>query len=145
MVMAGILNWRPGRRKVEEQPEDVNLPPTKRISTPAGDRLFNVLENGSASGTPESTASKNGVLSTIQSSSSERPSERAGQLMYSSHIWSDNEKDRLNSMLHSHQQDKKKKRWSWKLITVIVVLLLIVTVGAVLGGVLGTRKKHSNR
>lgn len=121
-------------------------PQTKRISTPAGQRLSVVLENGDAGAAAKArdlhraSMRKSGLASAMVGDVPRESIDEANGDACSYSVWSDGEKF---ATLTNHKEIAK--RWGWKRVGIIVavVLLLIIVLGVGLG--VGLKKKASSR
>ena len=115
-------------------------PPAKRISTPAGQRLSVILENGDASKTRDShraSVRKSGLAATLGDAPRESSENNSSGYSYS--VWSDGEKF---AILRNHKQITK--RGGWKRLGLILLLVIALIVALAVGLALGLKKKHSS-
>ncbi|KAF2729411.1 hypothetical protein EJ04DRAFT_515961 [Polyplosphaeria fusca] len=130
--------WDNKRKYHQQIPE----PHPKRISTPAGQRLSVILENG---GDPQkkardghrSSTRKSGLLTTAALGDVPRESTE-GSSGYSYSVWSDGEK--FSKLRNSKQI---AKRGGWKRIALIVLILILIIVAVAVGLAVGLKKKKS--
>ncbi|KAF2661854.1 hypothetical protein K491DRAFT_332359 [Lophiostoma macrostomum CBS 122681] len=118
--------------------EQLVEPPAKRISTPAGQRLSVILENGDAAKAREShraSVRKSGLAATLGDAPRES-SEGNGSSGYSYSVWSDGEKF---AALKNHKQIAK--RGGWKRVALILAVLLALIIALAVGLALGLKKK----
>ncbi|KAF2017881.1 hypothetical protein BU24DRAFT_161708 [Aaosphaeria arxii CBS 175.79] len=117
-----------------------NAPAAKRISTPAGQRLSVILENGDAANRTRDRASvrKSGMLATFGDAPRESIEEQSGS-GYSTSVWSDGEK---LSRLKNNKQIAK--RGGWKRLLVIVAVVLACIIALAVGLAIGLKKKKSS-
>ena len=128
------------RKKQQQTPE----PQPKRISTPAGQRLSVILENGDApSKTRDSrraSARKSGlsaaVLGAAPRESLEDSNDGSG---YSYSVWSDSEK--FNALRHNKTLNK---RGGWKRLAIIIAIVLACIIALAVGLAIGLKKKKSS-
>lgn len=120
---------------------------TKRISTPAGQRLSVILENGSADShaakTREShraSVRKSGLSPALADAPRESMEDRSQDSSgYSYSVWSDGEKK--FAAFRNHRQIAKRGGWKRLVIILVILILIIIALGVGLG--LGLKKKPS--
>ncbi|KAF1998675.1 hypothetical protein P154DRAFT_577782 [Amniculicola lignicola CBS 123094] len=120
--------------------------PTKRISTPAGQRLSVILENGD---TAQSKAARDShrisTRKTALASMGDVPRESMEDQShtssgYSFNVWSDGEKF---SVLRNHKQ--VAKRGGWKRLVIIIGIIIACIVALAVGLAMGLKKKSSSK
>jgi hypothetical protein len=117
----------------------IREPAAKRISTPAGQRLSIILENGLDTKTREAhrlSVKKSGLPSAV----ADGPPESEKGSGYSTSVWSDGEKFQA---LKNHRQIAKRGGWKRVLIILSIILLLIIVLAV--GLAVGLKKKGSQR
>ncbi|KAF2681028.1 hypothetical protein K458DRAFT_85222 [Lentithecium fluviatile CBS 122367] len=122
-------------------------PQTKRISTPAGQRLSVILENGSteshvtkARDSHRASVRKSGLSPALADAPRESMEERSGNSSgYSYSVWSDGEK-RFAAFRNRKQI---AKRGGWRRLAIILVIIIIVIIALAVGLALGLKKKSS--
>jgi hypothetical protein len=118
--------------------EQLVEPPAKRISTPAGQRLSVILENGDVAKARElhrASTRKSGLAVTLGEAPRES-SEGNGSSGYSYSVWSDGEKF---AAFKNHKQIAK--RGGWKRILLIIALFLALIIALAVGLAVGLKKK----
>lgn len=120
----------------------VNEPQPKRISTPAGQRLSVILENGDSAARARdahrASVRKSGLSAALADAPRESMENKSGDSSgYSYSVWSDGEKK--FSALRNHKQITKRGGWRRVAIILAIILALIIALGAGLG--LGLKKK----
>jgi hypothetical protein len=121
-------------------------PQTKRISTPAGQRLSVILENGDAAGkareSHRASMRKSGLAGALVGDVPRESIEGAsnGDSGYSYTVWSEGEKF---AALRNHKQIAK--RGGWKRIAIIVGIILVLIIALAVGLSFGLKKKGSSR
>jgi hypothetical protein len=123
-------------------------PPAKRISTPAGQRLSVILENGDSQAKQRenhrASVRKSGLSAALGDAPRESIEERShGSSGYSYSVWSDGEKFSALRTYRNHKQIAK--RGGWKRLAIIGVVVLSLIIALAVGLALGLRKKSSNR
>ncbi|KAF2177657.1 hypothetical protein K469DRAFT_643878 [Zopfia rhizophila CBS 207.26] len=121
-------------------------PAAKRISTPAGQRLSVILENG---GIPTKTrdshrvSARKGALSglgEVPRESMEGDSHNSSGYSYS--VWSEASEKKLTA-LKNHKQ--VTKRGGWKRLAIIIAIIIAMVIALAVGLALGLKKKSSNK
>jgi len=120
---------------------------TKRISTPAGQRLSVILENGStgsqatkARESHRASVRKSGLSPALADPPRESMEDGSGKSSgYSYSVWSDGEK--RFAALRNHKQIAK--RGGWRKLAILLLVLLTVTTALAVGLALGLKKKSS--
>lgn len=125
------------------------LPPEKRISTPAGMRLSVIMENGQNDRPNSKRSSQNrhsfrkSLLPGAFAADVPRESqEDAANKSFGTSIWSDADGEKLGGFRNNRQI---AKRGGWKRLALIVALVLTAVIAIIIGAVVGTRKKSSKR
>jgi hypothetical protein len=114
-------------------------PPHKRISTPAGQRLSTVIQNGDK----RASIRKSGFNVTLgdaprESSEQERSTSSRGGYKYS--VWSDGEK------LALFRNDKQASgKWRWKRILFAIAVIICAIIALAVGLAVGLKKKGSSK
>ncbi|KAF2801571.1 uncharacterized protein BDZ99DRAFT_504509 [Mytilinidion resinicola] len=124
----------------------LDLPPAKRISTPAGQRLSVILENGAtAPARPKEAYRSSMKKGTFGLGEAPRESLEDGPhgSSYSYSAWSETSGEKLYDLKDIKNNKQVSKRGGWKRLALIVAVLLTIIVAIVIGVVVGTRKKHS--
>lgn len=119
-------------------------PQPKRISTPAGQRLSVILENGDAPAktrdSHRASVRKSGLAAALgdppRESIENQSNDSSG---YSYSVWSDGEKF---SALRNHKQIAK--RGGWKRLVIILAVVIALIVALAVGLAIGLRKKSSH-
>ncbi|KAF2112164.1 hypothetical protein BDV96DRAFT_649524 [Lophiotrema nucula] len=130
-------NERKGHQQIPE-------PQPKRISTPAGQRLSVILENGDVQAKtrdPRRASIRKSVLSAAVIGAAPRESleDSNDGSGYSYSVWSDNEK--FNALRHNKTI---AKRGGWKRLAVIIAIVLACIIALAVGLALGLKKKKSS-
>jgi hypothetical protein len=123
----------------------LGLPAAKRISTPAGQRLSVVLENGDNAKPKEAHKSilKKGLLPAFGDVPRESLEDQSRDSGYSYSVWSENSGEKLNGAgLRNNKH--VSKRGGWKRLALIAAIILLIIIAVVVGVVVGTRKKGSS-
>jgi hypothetical protein len=120
-------------------------PQTKRISTPAGQRLSIILENGDAGAAAakardlhRASMRKSGLASAMVGDVPRESIDEGNGSGYTYSVWSDGEKF---AAIKNHKQITKRGGWKRVGIIVGVVLLLIIVLGV--GLAVGLKKKKA--
>lgn len=131
--------------QTEKERQIIPEPPAKRISTPAGQRLSVILENGDVQGKTRDkhrvSVRKSGlsaVLADVPRESAEDQSHNSSGYSYS--VWSDGEKF---AVLRNNKQIAK--RGGWKRVGIILLGVIALIVALAVGLAVGLKKKGSNR
>ncbi|KAF2258439.1 hypothetical protein CC78DRAFT_537752 [Lojkania enalia] len=129
-----------------KQHQQIVEPQPKRISTPAGQRLSVILENG---GDPQAKATRDGHRTSLRKSGisigalGEAPRESVeesnGSSGYSYSVWSDGEKF---GAIRNHKQIAK--RGGWKRLAIIIAIVIACIIALAVGLALGLKKKKSS-
>jgi hypothetical protein len=120
-------------------------PQPKRISTPAGNRLSVILENGSADAQAAKTREshrasvrKSGLSAALADAPRESMEDGSNNSSgYSYSVWSDGEK--RFAALRNHKQIAK--RGGWRRLAILLMILLVITIALAVGLAVGLRKK----
>lgn len=138
--MAFWNRLKPSHQQIHDEPQ------TKRISTPAGNRLSIILENGSnesqvakARESHRASVRKSG-LSPALADVPRESLEEGNSSGYSYSVWSDGEK--RFAALRNHKQIAK--RGGWKRIVIVLLILLAIIIALAVGLAVGLKKKSSN-
>ncbi|KAF2470986.1 uncharacterized protein BDR25DRAFT_334143 [Lindgomyces ingoldianus] len=134
-----------GKSKKHQQ---IVEPPEKRISTPAGQRLSVILENGD---TPRTTKTRDSRISMRKSTtlglgdapreSIEDQSNNSSGYSYS--VWSgENTAGEKFGAIRNHKQ--VVKRGGWKRLALIIAVILAIIIAVAVGVAVGLKKKHSS-
>ena len=129
-------------RQKKHQP--IPEPPAKRISTPAGQRLSVILENGDAQNTRDkhrASVRKSGLSAQLADAPRESMEGGSnGSSGYSYSVWSDGEKF---AVLRNNKQIAK--RGGWKRLIIIVAIVIALIIALAVGLAVGLKKKSSKR
>jgi hypothetical protein len=138
--------WNRVKSSHHQIPDEVQ---TKRISTPAGQRLSVILENGSTEShimkarereSHRASVRKSGLSPKLADAPRESMEDGSGNSSgYSYSVWSDGEK--RFATLRNHKQIAK--RGGWRKLTIILLILLAVVIALAVGLALGLKKKSS--
>lgn len=122
--------------------QQLSEPQTKRISTPAGQRLSVILENGDAQAktrdSHRASMRKSGLATALVGDVPRESSEDQsnGSSGYSYSVWSDGEKF---SALRNHKQIAK--RGGWKRVVIILGIVIALIIALAVGLAVGLKKK----
>lgn len=118
-------------------------PQPKRISTPAGQRLSVILENGTIDNTKKSardshraSVRKSGLSAALADAPRDSMDEKSGNSGYTFSVWSEGEKKFV--ALRNHKQIAK--RGGWRKLALILAIILIVIIAVAVGLALGLKK-----
>ncbi|ORY16601.1 hypothetical protein BCR34DRAFT_96402 [Clohesyomyces aquaticus] len=128
--------------------QQLKEPPEKRISTPAGQRLSVILENGDTPGTKtrdthRASARKSTILGLgdVPRESIEDQSNKSSGYSYS--VWSDTAGEKFGA-LRNHKT--VAKRGGWKRLALLIALVLAIVIAVAVGVAVGvSKKKHSSK
>ncbi|PVI03228.1 hypothetical protein DM02DRAFT_612450 [Periconia macrospinosa] len=121
-------------------------PETKRISTPAGQRLSVILENGNAApkknlrDSHRASVRKSGLSAALADAPRDSMDEKSGNSGYTFSVWSDGEK-KLGA-LRNHKQIAK--RGGWRKLALILAIILILIIALAVGLALGLKKPNKS-
>jgi hypothetical protein len=121
-------------------------PQTKRISTPAGQRLSIILENGDAGAAAKArdlhraSMRKSGLASALVGDVPRESIDGSNVDSYTYSVWSDGEKF---AALKNNKQIAK--RGGWKRVAIIAGLVLLMVIVLAVGLAFGLKKKGSSR
>ncbi|KAH7138685.1 hypothetical protein B0J11DRAFT_22578 [Dendryphion nanum] len=120
-------------------------PPAKRISTPAGQRLSVILENGDTNSKTRDTyrvsVRKSGLTSAALGDAPRESIEEhsAGSSGYTYSVWSDGEKF---GKIRNHKS--VAKRGGWKRLAIIIAIIIALIIALAAGLAIGLKKKSSS-
>lgn len=130
-----------------KQHQEIVEPQPKRISTPAGQRLSVILENGDshaskARDSHRASVRKSGLSPALADAPRESLEDNSNNSSgYSFSVWSDGEKK--FAALRNHKQIAK--RGGWKRLAIILAILVAIIIALAVGLAVGLKKKKTSR
>ncbi|CAI6268105.1 unnamed protein product [Periconia digitata] len=123
-------------------------PETKRISTPAGQRLSVILENGAPEtkkkglrDSHRASVRKSGLSAALADAPRDSMEEKSGNSGYTYSVWSEGEKKFI--ALRNHKQITK--RGGWRKLALVLAVILILIVALAVGLALGLKKSNNSK